>query len=44
MIMNKTVSNELFNHRWDEQKKNTYLTDFGNSFSGLKTRLLHLYL
>ena len=35
------VSNEkLYKHIWDEHKKTTFLTDFGNIFSGLKSRLL----
>ena len=30
----------FFEQRWDEQKKNTFLTDFGNIFFYLKSRLL----
>ena len=35
------MSNEkLCKHKWDEQKKNLFLTDFRNIFSDLKSRLL----
>ena len=35
------VSNEkLYKQIWDEHKKNTFLTDFGNIFYGLKSILL----
>ena len=37
----KYRSNEMFfERRWYEQKKNTFLTDFGNIFFYLKSRLL----